>query len=61
MKIDLRRRRVLRLMHDGVKGAVACRVLSATGLAAQPATVERQASALGVRAQPAANGGRPLV
>jgi alpha-L-rhamnosidase len=54
MKIDLRRRRVLRLMHDGVKGAVAWQVLgSATGLASTPASVERQASASGARVQPA--------
>jgi alpha-L-rhamnosidase len=54
MKIDLRRRRALRLMHDGVKGAVTWHVLgSATGLAATPATIERQARVSGGRAQPA--------
>jgi alpha-L-rhamnosidase len=54
MKINLRRRRVLRLVHDGVKGAVAWNVLgSATGLAATPAIVEPQPSAARARAQPA--------
>jgi alpha-L-rhamnosidase len=54
MKIDLQRRRVLRLMHDGAKGAIAWHALGgATGLTAIPATVECQASASGARARPA--------
>ena len=54
MKIDLQRRRVLRLMHDGAKGAIAWHALgSTTGLAAIPATVECRTSASGAHAQPA--------
>ena len=53
MKIDLLRRRVLRLMSAGVKGAVAWNVLrGATGLAATSPPVEGEAAASPRRAQP---------
>jgi len=54
MKIDLRRRRVLKLMRDGAKGAVAWNVLrSATGVAtAIPPSVEGKAAASPAHARP---------
>jgi alpha-L-rhamnosidase len=53
MKIDLRRRRALRLIHDGVRGALAWRALGATGLAVTPvATVDSRMSTSKAHAQP---------
>jgi alpha-L-rhamnosidase len=53
MKIDLLRRRTLRLMSAGVKGALAWNVLrGATGLAATLTPVESEAAASQKRSQP---------